>query len=246
MKERIGTTAFNRHGSLMEVVEYNEYSDITVQFNNGYSVHTNWKAFEMGKVANPFDKTLFGTGYFGEGEYQSFKNGEFTPQYIAWQAMMNRCYNSTLERYEGCSVAEEWHNFQNFAKWYDANYYEIQEERMELDKDILIKGNKLYSPETCVYVPRFINCLFTKSDKIRGELPIGVSREKKTGMYRSRCNNGKKETIYLGLFKSPEDAFKAYKNYKEKIIKKIAEEYKRVIPKKLFDAMTTYIVEITD
>ena len=65
-----------------------------------------------------------------------------------------------------CSVYEGWHNFQNFAKWYEDNYYEIEEEQMHLDKDILVKGNKVYSPDTCVFVPETINGLFVKSNAI--------------------------------------------------------------------------------
>ena len=55
--------------------------------------------------------------------------------------------------YENVYVCEEWHNFQNFAKWYYNNYYSINEERMEIDKDILYKNNKVYSPDTCIIVP---------------------------------------------------------------------------------------------
>lgn len=246
LRDRVGTKGKNKYGSIMEVIEYNSYSDIFVRFNNGYTVHTNWKAFELGKVSNPYDKSVYGTGYIGEGAYSSFKNNKITPQYDAWSSMIVRCYGKHDERYENCTVCEEWHNYQNFAKWYDNNFYQLNNERMELDKDILIKGNKMYSPESCVFVPRYINCLFTKTDKFRGNLPIGVSIENKTGKYRARCNNGKKVTIYLGLYKTPIEAFYAYKKYKEKTIKQIAEDHKHTIPIELYNALITYEVEITD
>jgi hypothetical protein len=163
---------------------------------------------------------------------------------------MNRCYNEKYQEkrptYLGCTVDSYFHNFQNFAKWYDENYYEIEGQRMELDKDILIKGNKIYSPETCVFVPQFINSLFVKSDTKRGGLPLGVHFDKQTKKYRASCNNGKGKQVPLGRFNSPEDAFQSYKKFKEDVIKKVAEEYKDNIPNVLYEAMINYKVEITD
>jgi hypothetical protein len=131
---------------------------------------------------NSDKKRLHGVGYLGKGEYKSFENGKNTRQYMIWYSMINRCYNEKyhkkLPTYKDCTVSEEWHNFQNFASWYDQNYYEVNGEKMALDKDILIKGNKVYSSETCIFVPQFINSLFTKCNAIRGEFPIGVSWHK--------------------------------------------------------------------
>ncbi|WP_425203656.1 hypothetical protein [Priestia megaterium] len=245
--ERVGKVNKNRFGSVMKVMTYNSSSDIIVKFENEVLVHTNWQAFQNGKVENPYDKSVCGIGYIGEGKYQSFKEGKITPQYKSWKSMLVRCYgNSKIDNYEECFVCDEWHNFQNFGKWYDENYYKINEERMELDKDILLKGNKIYSSKTSVFVPRFINCLFTKSNKARGTLPIGVSYVNKTDKYRVRCNDGKKATVYLGLYSSLDEAFNVYKNYKEKTIKQIAEEYRENIPSNLYSAMITYKVEIND
>jgi hypothetical protein len=193
--------------------------------------------------------TVYGTGYFGEGTYKSRQNGKRTRQYKTWLAMLERCYeNKTKEKlpsYAGCYVCEEWHNFQIFSKWYDENYYEIDGQRMELDKDILVKGNKVYSPETCVFVPHRINSLFTKSNSIRGDLPIGVHWHKRDEKYVAKCQCGDKRK-HLGYHDTPEKAFNAYKIFKENYIKQIAEEYKDRIPNKLYDAMKKYIVEITD
>jgi hypothetical protein len=117
---------------------------------------------------------------------------------------------------------------------------------MCLDKDILIKGNKVYSPETCIFIPSEINTLFVKNDVNRGEFPIGVTFNKENNNYLSHCNNGHRKIIHLGTFNNIEDAFKVYKEYKEKIIKQIAEEYKSKIPEKIYNAMINYDVEITD
>ena len=164
--------------------------------------------------------------------------------------MLRRCYNerelNKQPTYRGCSVCDEWHNFQNFAQWYTDNYYEIDGECMELDKDILHKGNKIYSPDNCVFVPQCINKLFIKCDKKRGLYPIGINYDKKYNKYNVSCNNGIGTRIGLGTYNTIEEGFKVYKNYKENYIKQIADEYKNKIPNRLYNAMYKYEVEITD
>ena len=115
---------------------------------------------------------------------------------------------------------------------------------MELDKDTLVKGNKIYSPETCIFVPQRINYLFLNSGGSRGLLPLGVYTVGKK--YASRTSKNGKRSVYLGSFDTPEEAFLAYKTAKEAYIKEVADEYKDKIPKKLYDALYAYTVEITD
>jgi hypothetical protein len=247
--ERLGVISKNNQGSLMEVVEYNNARDIWVKFEKGKPVHTSWFQFIRGKVANVYDKNIYGVGYLGEGKYKTWENG-ITPQYITWHDMLKRCYSDTYKEkrntYSDCTVTDEWHNFQNFAKWFDKNYYEIEGQRMHLDKDILRKGNRVYSPETCVFVPQFINGIFIKCNSKRGNLPIGVSFIKQSKKYKVECSKGKGKNVFLGNFTSPHDAFEAYKSHKEKYIKEVADEHKDRIPTRLYDAMMRYKVEIND
>ena len=121
---------------------------------------------------------------------------------------------------------------------------------MGLDKDILIKGNKIYSPETCIFVPQTINSLFVKRDNKRGESVIGVSLHKNS-KYQVHCSiinpeTGKSKQEYLGVYDTQEKAFQVYKYYKEKNIKEVADYYFGRIPDKLYNAMYNYEVEITD
>ena len=167
--------------------------------------------------------------------------------------MLKRCYSGEYQKkeptYKDCTVCKEWLNYSNFKKWYDDNYYEIDGEQMALDKDILVKGNKLYSPETCVFVSSRINNLFTKNNSKRSKYYIGVNYRPEinsSNPYCASCGNTKGDQIYLGYFKTPEEAFYAYKEFKEKYIKQIADEYKPYIPQKLYDAMYRYEIEITD
>ena len=200
----------------------------------------------MVRVRNRYDKTVCGVGYLGEGKYNC-KNSLYIRD--RWSKMLRRCYDpyylNEHPTYIDCYVCEEWHNFQNFAKWYEENYYEIPNERMSLDKDILIKGNKIYSPSTCVFVPERINKLFTKHDKARGGYPIGISWYKQTNKFSAKCHTFDKR-IHLGYYDTIDTAFLAYKSFKEEYIKQVADEYKDLIPTKLYEALYKYEVNIDD
>jgi len=249
LKYKVGETKLNTLGSKMTIISINGRKSITVEFKrNKYKILISYTAFKKGMVKNPYDKSLCGVGYLGEGKYIANINGKHTRTYTIWKGMFDRCYNIKyqlrLPTYINCTVCEEWYNFQNFGKWYDENYYEIENHMMSLDKDILIKGNKIYSPETCIFVPQNINTLFIRHGIHRGKYPIGVTIEGKK--FYASCKNHKGKRTRLGTHNTPEEAFDAYKKYKENIIKQVAEEYKDRIPKKLYDAMLKYEVEITD
>jgi hypothetical protein len=198
---------------------------------------------------NKFIPTVCGVGYLGEGAYKSTIKHKKTSQYETWTKMLKRCYTENMLKvyptYKDCKVYYGWLNFQNFAKWYDENYYQIECERMELDKDILIKGNKIYSPEACIFVNREINSLFVRQKKIRGNLPIGVHFNKIKNKYVAQCSY-KSKTYFLGNFNNQIEAFKKYKEFKENLIKDIAYALKKQIPKRLFDALLKYRVSIAD
>jgi len=247
---RIGETGFNKMGSIMHISKYHSSNNIEVYFpNSNYLVKTSYNCFLSGSIKNPMDKTLFNIGYIGIGKYKV--RDEFnksTKIYSLWHSLLSRCYSKKFQikkpTYIGCSVCEEWHNFQNFGKWCEDNYYEVKDQIMHLDKDILLKGNKIYSPETCIFVPLHINEIFTKRQNHRGNYPIGVSVFK--GKFRARCNTNTGLQKTIGLFNTPEEAFTAYKKYKENYIKYVAIQYKYIIPIKLYNALMIYEVNIND
>ena len=244
-ENRLGEFSKNRHGSIMQIVKYNNSENVEIKFDNGYITNCCYRVFKKGEISNPLDKVYYNVGYLGIGEYK-----QNIRSYSIWQDMFKRCYSEKYlvkyPTYIGCTVCKEWYNFQVFAKWYDENYYIIQGKRMELDKDILIKGNKVYSPETCVFVPQDINYLFVKSNKSRGKYPIGVYLHSDKDKFVAQCHDINKKMVYLGRSNTPNEAFKVYKDYKEKLIKDIADMYRELIPEKLCKAMYSYIVEITD
>lgn len=190
-------------------------------------------------------------GYIGIGKYNCTENGHLTEEYKKWISMMRRCYdNEYLKRqqtYLDATICKEWHNFQNFSEWYLNNKW-CDDIKLCVDKDILIKGNKIYSPSTCILVPSKINNIFTKHESKRGKHIIGVTEFK--GKLVAQCSNGNRsKPVHLGYFKTELEAFNAYKQFKESYIKQVADDYDSKypnFPKRLYDAMYNYEVEITD
>lgn len=129
--------------------------------------------------------------------------------------MLRRCYSVKYQKdfpsYSGCSVSTGWLSFSVFREWMAGQEWEGN----QLDKDILIPGNKIYCPEACVFVPRQLNLFTTDSNATRGEFPIGVSWNKQASKFKASCCNpftGKEE--YLGLFLGQEEAHEAWRKRK--------------------------------
>ena len=252
---RIGEENYNSFGSKMIIKEYRGCMDIDVYFPEYDWVikHTRYYNFKKGEIKCPYEPRIYGVGYLGEGKYKAKENGKITDEYIIWHDMLKRCYDPNFHKkestYEKCEVEDYLFNFQYMGEWINDNYYEVPGEVMCLDKDILCKGNKIYSRDTCIFVPQRINLLFTKCDKARGKDPIGVD-QLPSGNYRVRCNDINGKRINLGTYLNKEEAFKVYKQYKEKVIKETIDSYKGKIPEpfysRLREAMYNYEVEIDD
>lgn len=245
--ERIGEIRYNKNNSKMEIVEYYNSNKVKVKFNDSaYEKYCNYYNFLHGKVISPLDKIVYNRGFIGLGVFKYDKTQKVAR---TWYGMFVRCYSEKYHKkkptYIDCEVCKEWLCFQNFAQWYNDNYYEIEGEEMHLDKDILYKGNKTYCPNNCIFVPKTINLLFTKCDKARGRTSIGTSFDKSKDKFISQCSDNA-NNHYLGQFNTEIEAFMAYKQFKEQYIKEVAEEYKNKIPNKLYEAMYKYEVNIND
>ena len=253
--DRTGEENYNSFGSKMIITRYRYRRDIDVYFPeyDWTFEHATYQNFKKGIIKCPYERRYYDKGFLGEGKYKMSENRKHTKEYKIWYDMIQRCYDPKLHEkeptYKGCKAENDWLNFQNMGEWLEENYYEIPGEKMCLDKDILYKGNKIYSRKTCIFVPQRINNLFTKSDKSRGKNPIGVD-QLPSGNYRVFCNNGYGKSVYLGVYSTKEEAFQVYKQYKERIIKEVIDSYEGKIPEPFYSrlktAMYNYKVEIDD
>lgn len=195
--------------------------------------------FKSGSIKNPYRKSVCGIGCIGVGNNLASKNGRSTDVYLIWAAILDRCYGNQKKYpayYGKCTVCDEWLNFQNFASWYEKHKYKT-DRRLHIDKDILYPGNNIYSPKTCILVPQRINELFCISTRKKDGLPQGI-RKTKTGYSVSYCS------INLGIAKTYDEACARYSLAKTNKIIEVANEYKDIIPFRLYDALLNYEVKV--
>ena len=190
-------------------------------------------------------RKIFGVGV-NDYEYSTRINGKRLTSYTKWYNMLARCYSKEWKKnkptYDGCTVCDEWLYYSNFKRWYDKN----GRDGYDVDKDILVKGNKIYSPNTCCCVPTRINSLLINRKNDRGKYPIGVSC--KNNHFTGSVSIGNGKSIYIGWYKSKEEAFKAYKSIKESYIKRTAQDFFNdgLIDENVYNALMNYKIEITD
>jgi len=203
-------------------------------------------------MPNKTNRLVGGIGT-NNNEYPSKRDGKLIKEYNLWKAMLRRCAEKCWNEYPtyvGTTCSENFKDYSYFYEWCQGQvgFGNTDENGISwhLDKDLLVKGNKLYSEVTCIFIPSKINNLLTKREYSRGSYPIGVYLDKRNSKFMARCSNGLGKDIYLGSFKCPIEAFKAYKTFKENYIKQIAEQYKLQIDPRAYQALLNYQVEVTD
>ena len=214
----------------MKIIEYRNYDDITIMFSDGSKRTTSYKQFKLGTVKNLYFPNVCGVGYIGEG----YTNKGNEKVYKSWQHMISRCYNNGDNKYKfyggiGVKVCEEWHNFSNYAKWFYDNCYEI-DEPLSVDKDIVNKNSKIYSPDTCIIIPSKINQIFIKVN-INGQEKIGVDK-RSSGKYRAKLSN-----VHIGTYNTKEEAIAAHKKMYKEMWNELISKYKNKIPDKIFSIL---------
>ena len=138
-----------------EIIDYQSAKRVLIKFlNTGYTTITRSDKIRTGVVKDLMHPHVFGVGYLGDGDHMAWSNGKDTKCYSVWHSMITRCYSHKYQdgqqTYKGCTVSPLWHDFQNFADWFEKNYIE----GYHLDKDIKVDGNKVYSPDKCMFVSR--------------------------------------------------------------------------------------------
>ena len=252
-KDCVGKVFKSNLSGDFKIVKYNNKKNVEIQFlKTGFETTVELGSIRNGKVKDRYLPSVYGVGVIG-GKYPSRVNGVLTKEYALWRDMLQRCYSDTYKKkyptYEGCEVSDNFKSYEYFYEWCHKQVgfgNDGNGNPFHLDKDLLIKGNKIYSESTCVFIPDEINLLLVKREASRGEHLIGVCwcNTKKAFVAKVRKNKGKRE--FLGYFKTELEAFNAYKTAKESFVKEQANKFKSQIDERAYEALMSYTVEITD
>ena len=189
------------------------------------------------------------------GHYPSYRDRKNVKEYQLWGNMLDRCKEKHWEKYPtyiGTSCSDNFKSYTYFYEWCQRQKgFNSKDEigarkTWHLDKDILVRGNKVYSEDTCVFVPQRINKLLIKSNSARGDQIIGVYWNKRRCVFVAQCGNSDDKHKHLGHFGTQQEAFLAYKIFKEALIKQVANEYKEMLDSRVYEALMNYEVNEND
>lgn len=236
----------NHYGSFI-ITDYNGCGCVTVRFlNTNYETVVSLGDIRTGNVRDKFAPSVFG-GVVGDEIIQS--GGEYLKEYYLWRSMLRRCYDTKYteqnQTYKDCTVSENFKSFKFFKDWCNKQIgFASKDDKGKpfvLDKDILVKGNKVYSEDTCCFVPQEINVIFTDRSTTKGDYPVGVYYNKSRRKYIARmCKHGCLK--HIGAFTSVEEASSAYKKEKESHIKAVANIWKDDIDPRVYNVMMNYSI----
>lgn len=218
--------------------------NVLCRFEDGHELVFQRGNVRVNNVWNPYHPFIYGKGYIGVGKY-----GAKDKAHEYWSKMMQRAYCEKYKAehptYEKVTVCSEWLNYQNFAEWC-VSRKQYGKLKFNLDKDIVIRGNKVYAPDKCSLVPQRVNKLLVTKNLINPAVPLGVKiiRDKISKEiigYTAACaDNG--SDMYFGYHKNIRDAFFAYKIGKEALIKSVAKDCKEDLDDLVYDALMRYTV----
>ena len=248
-KDCVGKVCKSKSSGDFKILKYNDKKNVEIQFlKTGYRKVAEMKEVRNGKVKDPYSPSVCGVGILGT-KYPSTVNGVITKEYDLWQNMLRRCYSDSSKKkhptYEGCGVSDNFKSFEYFYEWCQKQIG-FGVASFELDKDLLAKGNKIYSEDSCIFIPKEVNSLLIKSVASRGVYLIGVCWSKTHKTFKAQVSKNKGKSEHLGYFATELEAFNAYKVAKESFIKEQANKYKSQIDERAYEALMNYTVEITD
>ena len=248
-KDCVGKICRSLNSGEFKILKYNDTANVEIQFlKTGFETVARLNNIRSGEVKDPYVASIHGVGILGT-KYPSMINGVQTKEYVLWKNMLERCYSDVYKKkhptYEGCEVSENFKSYEYFYEWCNSQVgFDVK--GFDLDKDLLIKGNKVYSENTCIFIPREINTLLIKRKASRGEHLIGVHWSKRGKVFTAKVNKNKGKSEWLGSFNTEIEAFNAYKQAKESFVKEQANNWKGKIDERAYNALMNYKVEITD
>ena len=248
-KDCVGKVCKSKSSGDFKVLKYNDTANVEIQFlKTGYETTVRLTNIRNGNVKDPYVPSVCGVGMLGT-KYPPKVNGVETKEYMLWKDMLKRCYNDSFKKknptYEGCEVSDNFKSYEYFYEWCHKQIG-FDNEGWQLDKDLLIKGNKVYSEDSCVFLHKDVNLLLTKRTASRGEHLIGVYWCKKGKAFKAQVSKNKGKQEHLGYFKTELEAFKAYKQAKEPFVKEQANKWKSQIDERAYNALMSYEVSIDD
>ena len=230
----------NSCGNLVVIKYLNSQNTLVKFIDTGYECLVEMGNVKKGEVKDKLLPSVQGVGILGDEPIR--ENGQLLKEYKLWADMLKRCYDSkfhdTRPTYKGCSVSNNFRYYPYFKEWCNKQIG-FNQDGFDLDKDILSKGAKTYSEDTCCFVPKEINTSFTVSNNRNSNYFIGVSYHKELGKFRSRLNKFGK-IVSLGCFDTEIEAFHTYKEAKEAYIKELANKWKDQIDPRTYDALMKY------
>ena len=248
-KDCVGKVCKSKLSGDFKIVKYNDNKNVEIQFvNTGYEAVVELGSIKNGNVKDPYSPSVCGVGILG-AKYPISEGGALTREYKLWQSMLVRCYSDAYKKqhptYEGCEVSDNFKSYEYFYEWCHKQIG-FGNEGWHLDKDLLIKGNKVYSENVCVFIPKDINLLLTKSTASRGEYLVGVCWCKTSKAFIAQVGKNKGKQEHLGYFATEIEAFNAYKVAKESFIKEQADKWKDKIDPRAYNALMNYEVNVDD
>ena len=253
-KNCVGKVCKSKSSGDFKILKYNDTANVEIQFlKTGFETVAQLGHIRNGNVKDPYSPSVYGVGVLGT-KYLSKINGVKTKEYMLWSGMLERCYSDInvcavskkkYSTYIGCEVSDKFKSYEYFYEWCHKQIG-FGNQDWHLDKDLLIKGNKVYSENTCVFIPTEINTVLIKCTASRGEHLIGVCWDKRHKAFKAQVGKNKGKQENLGFFKTELEAFNAYKKAKETFIKEQANKWKGRIDTRAYQALMNYTVEITD
>ena len=248
-KDCVGNVFKSLNSGDFKVLKYNSARDVEIQFlKTGFEMVARLGDIRNGSIKDPYVPSVCGVGILG-AKYPSMVNGVKTKEYELWHSMLKRCYSDAYQKrqptYIGCKVSDNFKSYEYFYEWCNKQVG-FGKEGWHLDKDLLIKGNKVYSENTCIFIPYEINSLLVKSIASRGKHLIGVYWHNASKAFVAKVNKNKGKQEHLGTFNTELEAFKAYKTAKEAFVKELADKWKSQIDDRAYEALMNYQVEIGD
>lgn len=241
IKNRIGEIHKLKCGATAKIIAYKNSTDVDIEIIENKEIIKNlqYNNIKDGSVRPRYYKSVYGVGYLGESSIYD-EDGRIRLSYHKWSGMLGRCYSDKNKAYKNVSVCEEWHNYSNFKKWFDKNYYKIHNEQMDIDKDILSENSKIYSPETCLIIPHYLNVLILDNKQSESKYGTGVS--KKGNKYISRLSkNGVR--VCIGSYNSSSEAKQSYIKAKLEYIEEVLELYKDKLPENVYNSLLNYKIQ---